>query len=236
MDEKHHKKPPKTFKVNPVKSVRRAKTARTGRRGLHDLDEYFRGLSGFGMGAIGLTDHVTTYGEVTNQGLQILTEVFKRHAPLSGFTTPNRNFFDLGCGIGKAVVGLALLVPEIHSNGIEIVPDRIRIAQTALSALSRIHTRNLSSRIQIRQGNFLEPGISYGSSCWIFISNLGFTAETQRALAERLENECLSGSVVICIRELPFSTDSVRFERVGSNITIPMTWSATSTCQVYKRR
>ena len=233
MDEKQPKKPPKTFKANPAKSVRRAKTARTGRRGLHDLDDYFRGLSGFGMGAIGLTDHVTTYGEVTNQGLQILTEAFKRHGPLSAFAAPNRNFFDLGSGIGRVVVGLALLVPEIHSNGIEIVPDRIR---AALTALSRIHTRNLSSRIHIRQGNFLDPGISYGSSCWIFISNLGFAAETQRALAERLERECVPGSIVICIRELPFSTDAVRFERVDSNIMIPMTWSATSTCQIYKRK
>jgi len=213
--------------------VRRAKTVRTGRRGLQDLDEYFRGISGFGMNFIGNTEHETTYGEVSNQGLYVLTELFKRHAPLSKFGTGGRNFFDLGCGVGRVVFGIALLVPEIHSNGIEIVPERIRMAQTAAS---RIHSKNLSSRIQIRLGSFLDQGISYNSVCWIFISNLGFKAEIQRALAERLERECSPGCVIICVRELPFSTDSIRFERIDSGVIVPMSWSATTTCSVYRRK
>ena len=232
MEEKQIRKPPRTFRATP-KSVRRAKTVRTGRRGLHELDEYFRGISGFGMNLIGNTEHVTTYGEVSNQGLHVLAELFKRHAPLSKFGTGSRNFFDLGCGVGRVVLGIALLVPEIHSNGIEIVPERIRLAQ---AAASRIHSKNLSSRIQIRQGSFLDPGISYNSVCWIFISNLCFNPEIQRALAERLEKECSPGCVIICSKELPFSTDAARFEKIDSGIVVPMTWSATSTCNIYRRK
>jgi len=231
MEEKHLRKQPRTFRLNP-KSIRRAKTARVGRRGLHELEDYFRGISGFNLNTIGDSEHETTYGEVSNHGIYILAEHFKRYAPLSKFPVSSRNFFDIGSGVGRAVVGMALLVPEIHANGIEIVPERIRLAQTALS---RIHSRSLGSRIQIRQGNFLDSAISYNSVCWIFISNLSFKPEIQRALAERLEKECSPGCVIICSKELPFSTDAVRFERIGVNLIVPMSWSVISTCHVYRR-
>jgi len=225
------RKAPKTFKAN-LKQVRRAKTVRVGRRGLHELDDIYRGLSGFGIQTIGLSGPETTYGEVANQGISVLAEVFKRHAPPSKFSAANRNFFDLGCGIGRLVVGIAAIVPEIHSNGIEIVSDRVRISQIALG---RISSKQLASRIQIRQGNFLDAAISYRSVCWIFLSNLSFSHEFQRSLAERFERECIPGCVIICIRELPFSVGS-HIEKVDMNFTVPMTWSAGSTCIAYKKR
>ena len=165
MDEKPMKKQVKTYK-NSLKSVKRAKTARVGRRGLFDLEGYYNGLTGFNLNTMGVSEHVTTYGEVSNAGIMLLVDNFKRHAPLSKIPTDRRNFFDLGCGIGKIVVGVALLVPEIRSNGIEIVSERVRIAQTALS---RIHSKQLSNRIQIRQGSFLDTGIAFGTICWIFM-------------------------------------------------------------------
>jgi SAM-dependent methyltransferase len=242
MEEKQLKKAPRTALTTVSKmtmstsrtgkSLRRGKTARVGRRGLHELEEIYRGVTGFGMNVIGLTGHATTYGEVTNGGIQTLVDLFKRHAPLSKFTEAQRNCFDLGCGVGRLVVGIALLVPEIRSYGIEIVPERFRNSQIAIS---RIHSRSLSSRIQIRQGNFLDSEISYGSSCWIFVSNLCLTSETQRSLVERLEKECPPGCVIICTKDLPLSLNS-QFQRVETGITVPMTWSATSQCQVYKKR
>ena len=232
MEEKQLKKQPKTYRVHS-KSIRRAKTARVGRRGLHDLDEYYRGLTGFNVNVLGMSEHVTTYGEVSNPGILTLTETFKRHAPPSKFSSEQRNFFDLGCGIGRIVVGIALLVPEIRSNGIEIVSERVRTAQTALS---RIHSKQLSSRIQIRHGSFLDTGITFQAVCWIFISNLCFSPEVQRSIAERLEKECSPGCVIICSKSLPFSTDVQRFEKVDSGINVAMSWSATSTCEVYRRK
>ena len=232
MDEKNMKKPPKTYRVNS-KTNRKGKTARVGRRGLHDLDEYYRGLTGFNMNVLGMSEHATTYGEVSNSGIVSLVEIFRRHAPLTKFSSDHRNFFDLGCGIGKLVFGIALLVPEIHANGIEIVPERVRIAQTALS---RIHHKHFSSRIQIRQGNFLHEGITFGSVCWIFISNTCFSPDVQRSIAERLERECLPGCVIICSRAIPFSTDSPQFDKIDSGINVAMTWSATSTCDVYRKK
>ena len=229
MDDKHIKKVARTCKGGG-KSLRRGKTARVGRRGIHDLDEYYRGLTGFNVNVFGLTEHQTTYGEVTNAGIVSLVDTFKRHAPLSKFPDEKRNFFDLGSGIGKVVVGIALIVPEIRSNGIEIVSERIRIAQTALS---RIHSKQISSRIQIRQGSFLDTGISFQAICWIFLSNLCLTPEVQRSLAERLEKECSPGCVIICSRALPLSENS-RIEKIDSGINIVMTWSATSTCDVYR--
>ena len=230
MDDKQTKRQPRTFKAN---SNRRARTMRTGRRGIHDLDEMYRGLSGFYVPTIGFTDDTTLYGEVADSGISVLVDRFKRYAPLAKIPSSNRQFFDLGCGIGRLVVGVALLVPEIHSYGVEIVPDRVRSAHTALS---RIHSRSLIQRIQIRNGSFLDSTISYSSSCWIFLSNLCLKPDVHKILAERLERECSSGCVIICSRELPLVSNPPLFERLETNLTVPMTWSTSSTCIIYRKK
>ena len=232
MEEKQIRKPPQTYKAS-TKNIRRAKTMRAGRRGIKDLDEFYRGMSGFQANTIGFTDHETTYGEVADSGISVLVDKFKRYAPLPKFPASSRHFFDLGCGIGRLVVGVAILVPEIHAYGVEIVSDRVRSAHTALS---RIHSKSLLHRIQIRQGSFLDPSVSYGSCCWIFLSNLCLKGDVHNQLTTRLEKECSPGCVIICSRELPISTNPVILEKLESSLTVPMTWSATSTCCVYRKK
>jgi hypothetical protein len=172
-------------------------------------------------------DYKTTYGEMTEAGIQILSDKFQTHAPVS--KSPHKTFYDLGSGIGRIVVGLAILHPEIQSRGIEIVPDRARWAN---DALKRIKVPTVSSRIRFIQGSFLDPSVSFRDACWIFISNMCFDEDTQTKTARKLEGELSTGSVVICSRELPFSG---KFTTLESNVNIPMTWSATSTCYVYRK-
>ena len=212
--------------------ARRAKTGRvSGRRGLHMISEAYEGISGYNVNKIGLTDHVTTYGEVNLPGIQAMSDKFRALSPAAKFPASQRMFYDLGCGIGTVVVGIAILNPEIQSRGIEIVPDRVRFAQTALG---KIRVKQITDRITIRQGDILTADYNYRDACWIFISNLCFTAETNAAIAEKLERECLVGCTLLCSREVPFPEGS-KFTRVERGVVIPMTWSTTSTCIVYKK-
>ena len=214
----------------PVKrpTQRKPKTLRV-KRGLHDMTEFYAGLTGFGASTVG-ANRSTTYGEISMAGLQPLADTFKRFGPLSTFEKSQRNFIDLGSGIGKAVVGIAMLVPEIQSNGIEIMYER---HETALTARKRIHANSLANRIHFRHGNFLEPPYVFKSAGWIFISNMSFSDDLQTSLARRLEAECPAKCVIICTKELPLGAP---FECLDRGIIIPMSWSVTSTCYVYRRR
>lgn len=222
---------PKTYKVNGTSRRGAPKTARaSGRRGLHDLLDIYTGLSGYTANTIGLSNYKTTYGEVTEQGIQILSDTFRALAPLEKFPAAMRNFYDLGSGIGRLTVGLAILNPTLRAHGIEIVPDRVRQSR---EAYQRIKTKGVATRIELHQGSFLEPKWDYKTAAWIFISNLCLDEQTQRDLLDRLESQLPAGAVVICSKELPLGPNSP-FVRVGDHFKVPMTWSADSMCVAYR--
>ncbi len=209
------------------------KTARaTGRRGLHDLLTIYNGLSGFQANTIGLTHYATTYGEVTEHGIQVLSEKFRAICPLEKIPAASRNFYDLGSGIGRLVVGLAILNPTLKAQGIEIVPDRARQAR---EAYQRIRNKAVANRVELHQGSFLEPKFNFQNAAWVFISNLCLDEQTQRDLLDRLEKTLPTGAAIICSKELPLAANSP-IERVGDRFKVPMTWSAESMCSAYRVR
>jgi len=220
------------IRTRSAKTPRRAaKTFRVqGRRGLHDLLEIYQGLSGFNASTLGLSEHKTTYGEVAEVGMKNLSEKFMHHAPLTNFPETQRAFYDLGCGIGRLVLGMAILHPEIQSKGIEIVPDRVRQAH---HAIERLKAKQVTSRIQIRHGSFLDVSVNYGDACWIFLSNLCFDEKIQEEIYRKLEAECKKGCIIICSREFAQPNPS-RLEKIELGVNVPMTWSNTSTCAVYR--
>ena len=206
-------------------------TARSqGRRGLHDLLTIYNGLSGFQANTIGLTHYATTYGEVTEHGIQTLSEKFRAITPLE--RAASRNFYDLGSGIGRLVVGLAILNPTLKAQGIEIVPDRARQAR---EAYQRIRNKAVANRVELHQGSFLEPKFNFQNAAWVFISNLCLDEQTQRDLLDRLEKTLPAGAAIICSKELPLAANSP-IERVGDRFKVPMTWSAESMCSAYRVR
>ena len=64
----------RTYKDHSI--LRKSKTRRQSRRGLHEFLECYRGISGFNT-TVGLAEFKTTYGEVTDAGIQILSNKFK---------------------------------------------------------------------------------------------------------------------------------------------------------------
>jgi precorrin-6B methylase 2 len=194
------------------------------------LLEIYTGLSGFHANTIGLGNFKTTYGEVTEQGIHALSEKFRSIAPLERIPATRRNFYDLGSGIGRVVVGLAILNPTLKAHGIEVVPDRARQAH---DAYQRIRAKAVANRIELHQGSFLEPKWDYKTAAWVFVSNLCLDEQTQRDLLERLETQLPAGAAIICSKEFSVGGSSP-LERVGDRFKVPMTWSADSMCVAYR--
>jgi hypothetical protein len=207
---------------------RRAKTARGGRRGLAQLDRLFEGVSGFG--GMSVEGFATMYGEVTASGIQIMSDIFKKVTPITSFGSHQRVFYDLGCGVGKVVVGMAILHPELKCRGIEIVPERIRQAGVATG---RIAVKGLAARIKFQNGSFLAPEVHLRDAAYVFVSNLCLSAETQQELCEKMERECSAGCVVVASKEFPFRADGpFRLVEIAA---VPMSWSTDSKARVYRR-
>lgn len=220
-----------------TRSVRqRGGSARKTRRvsgggALANLNSIFQGLSGFQTNTLGLHEFKTTYGEVSTQGIEALSEKFRALAPLEKFAS--KKFVDLGCGIGRVVVGMAILNPDLQSYGYEIVPERVR---SGGAAISRIPSRAVQARTHIAIGNILDKAQTpLGDCAWVFISNLCFDDATQRALADRLGAELPPGATVICSKEFPAGLQA-GLTKIESGFVIPMTWSQNSLCHAYRKQ
>ena len=212
--------------------LRKGRTLRVhGKRGLSQLDPLYAGLNGYNVPTVGLQDHATLYGELTVSGIHTLSEVFRRLAPIHGFAGHQRIFYDLGSGLGKAVVGMAILNPDLKTaRGIEIVPDRVRQAATALS---RVLIKALASRVKFLSGSFLSTDLHYRDAAWIFLSNQVFSDSVQAALVAKLEKECSAGMILVCVKELPFHADGPF--RPVEEVLLPMSWASEVRCKVYRR-
>ena len=212
--------------------IRRQKTSRVhGSRGLHDtLLDVYAGISGFNTYMIGAAQDKSPYGEVAPQGIRILYDKFKQYAPLQRVSASRRRFYDLGSGVGKVVLGMAVLNHEIECYGIENMPERARLASMAYA---KIKSPQVKSRLHFIHDSFLNPSVALRDAAWIFISNLCFDADTQAALAERLQTEVEPGTIVICSRQIVVA--QTKFEMVENACVIPMSWSNSSSCWIYRR-
>jgi len=190
------------------------------------FNKLYSGLSGFGLVHSNGEDNIA-YGELRDESLPILYEIFSRYAPLSNIVGSYRNFYDLGSGVGKVVLGLTALNSSLKGIGIEVVTERVQQANTALQ---RVRDSSIRQRVEFVCLSFLDDSIHYGKACWLFISNLCFTEDVKQRLSEKLERELNAGAVIVCTKEL----NSDKFEQVN-HITLPMTWSDESKVYVYKK-
>ena len=198
---------------------------KTLRKSIIPFTRLYDNLDGFKAKTTDLVAHKTTYGEVLPESIPILFEIFQKHAPLTKITMAHKNFYDLGCGIGKVVVGFTYLNSYIKTTGIEIVPERIQMAN---EALSRIRDSSIQSRIEFYCISMLDDSVNYSNACWIWISNLMFTPELNTELFNKFAKETKKGCLIIC--------SSRCYNQAFTHIndyTVPMSWSQTSKVHVY---
>lgn len=211
----------------PVQThVRQRKKTYKQRR--NPIDRIYSGLTGFGVSVDGLEEHATMYGELDNTSIPVLYEIFSKYAPLSKIASPYRNFYEVGCGIGKIVVGFAHTNTLINSIGLEIVPERVKIAHTALE---RIRDETIKNRIEILCISMLDPSVNYADACWIYVANLCFAPDVQAQLLTKLENETKTGCILVCSKEIASS----QFE-LCNRCTLPTSWSNESKAYVYRKK
>ena len=190
----------------------------------HTIDNLYTNMSGSAADTSGYDPkYALTYGEITQKGIEKLVTIFNNKRDISTYPSDRRVFYDLGSGIGKNVIVVAISVPSITSKGIELVKDRHTMAMTAYGSLSP----SLQERIQFTNGSLFDYTIS--DAAWIFISNLCFTPELNKELNQKLIKEAQINTLIACSKPLELDDSFHRF----SNIHIPMTWSDDSELYFY---
>ena len=166
-----------------------------------------------------------TYGEVRLSGIQKLIDTYNSIHPISSYPSNRRVFYDLGSGIGKNVIMVASMEPNILSKGVELVEYRHNIAIDAWNKVNK----SIQSRVEFINKSFMD--ISLKDSAWIFISNLCMSEQINKELAEKLEGELQKNTLITSSKPLPFS-DKFQFVK---KISIPMTWDASSETLIYMK-
>ena len=198
---------------------------KTLRKSTIPFTRLYNNLDGFKVSTENLLEHKTTYGEVLPESIPILFEIFQKHAPLTKITMAHKNFYDLGCGVGKVVIGFTYLNSYIKTTGIEIVPERIQMAN---EALSRIRDNSIQSRIEFYCISMLDDSINYSNACWLWVSNLVFDKNMNTLLFDKLAKETKKGCLIVCSQR----SDNTAFTHINE-YTLPMSWSQTSKVHVY---
>ena len=189
--------------------------------------KHYTGISGYGVNTENLKEHNTTYGEVHEESLPIINELFNKYAPLNKIALSFRNFYDLGSGVGKLVIAMASMNPTLQSTGIEIVPDRVKSANIAFDKMRDMALKN---RIELLCISMLDDSINYSNACWIYISNLCLTNKINDDIFDKLARETKTGCIIICS-----SAIYNKAFRELNHVNLPMSWSAKSKVYVYTK-
>lgn len=199
---------------------------RISRKKTLKFNKIYQGLSGSEKSEYVDNKHIV-YGELCDESIPILYEIFARYAPLSKIVGSYRNFYDIGSGIGKGVLGMATLNSSLRLTGIEIKSDLVMQANTALQ---RIRDSSVKNRVEFLCLSCVDDSIHYDKACWVFTSNEEFDTVTNEKLMKKLDNELKPGAILVCSREIYSSN----FQKLNY-ITLPMSWSDDTKVFVYKK-
>jgi len=95
-------------------------------------------------------------------------------------------FYDLGCGIGKAVLACAMVYPVHKSVGVELFPELYFSACKQAKKLVAIKNyAQQATKIEFILGNFLE--VNLNDATLIFINSSAILGPTWEKLCTRLE-------------------------------------------------
>lgn len=204
-------------------STRKVRISRKKTLKFHKI---YQGLSGSEKSEYVDNKHIA-YGELCDESIPILYEIFARYAPLSKIVGSYRNFYDIGSGIGKAVLGMAILNSSLRLTGIEIKSDLVQQANTALE---RIRDSSVKNRVEFLCLSCVDDSVRYDKACWVFISNEMFDNNVNQKLIEKLDKQLKPGVIVVCSKEIYSSN----FQKINY-ITLPMSWSDDTKVFIYKK-
>jgi hypothetical protein len=76
---------------------------------------------------------------------------------------------------------MALAGPFEQSVGIEVLPERVTLAQQALNAL-KTSIPSAGAKVRLYEASFMNPAFKYRDARAVYLSNLAFDNETQEAI------------------------------------------------------
>ena len=192
------------------------------------MQRIYGDASGYTISSSGYdSKYALTYGEITQEGIEQLGNLFLSIHPIDTYPVDQRTFYDLGSGIGKLVISMALLNPNIRSKGIELVKER---HEKALTAHSLLRDKSAKERINFYCCSFFDQSIA--DAAWIFISNLCFSETINKEISDKLTKELKSKTLIACSKVLPVSLESFR---LINTYNISMTWNPTHSLYLYEK-
>lgn len=184
------------------------------------MDDVYNGMSGFGLNENEsnlITQHGgnATYGEILCDSLKTLLEEAK--------LTKNDTFYDLGGGIGKACMQVALTTPA-RAISVELAPSRAEKARSAKRLIAKKHNIKLGNKLEIVEQNFLATKFAKNSVIYMCATCYS-DALLQHVVQEAKNIE--GGARVFSLKQLP-GCQAIK------TYTLPMTWTSGTNVYYYE--
>lgn len=135
-----------------------------------------------------------TYGEID----------FCSFIALLGLTRPDSQtrFYDLGCGVGKAVIACAMVYKVAYACGIEILSPLYHAAKQLQQDLTIIpHYAEKARCVDFVHGDFLQTDLQ--TATLIFINAAGFIGPLWETLCEKLIKNATHATIIVISKTLP---------------------------------
>ncbi len=160
-----------------------------------------------------------TYGEITTESLAHLLHDLA--------LTKHDYFYDLGSGVGKVCVQVALTTPA-YATGIELSPTRCTGAEQIKQELIKRKILTNPTKLQFSEQNIIDTDLSKATA--IFMCSTCFSEELMNLLVNKMATECKNGLRVLTLKDLP---ENEQFKFI-KQYELPMTWSQGSPVYLYQ--
>jgi hypothetical protein len=162
-----------------------------------------------------------TYGELTPTGVSQLIAATR--------LSPNDRFFDLGSGVGKVVVQVAMQVPGARCTGIELDSERHRGAQRLLRA-ALAEGLVAKRQVTLRHASMLEAKLT--GATILFANSTCFPAPLLALLAERVAG---LAPPLIFVSLQPLARKQARLFEPARTLRCATSWDRANEMHVYRR-
>lgn len=160
-----------------------------------------------------------TYGEITTESVAQLLNNLK--------LTSKDIFYDLGSGVGKVCVQVALTTPA-QAVGVELSPTRYQGAQLIKEELIKRNILINSNKLKFIEQNITDADLSPATV--ILLCSTCFSDELMQTLTNKMAQKCSSGLRVLTLKDLPAHEKFTLLQTYE----LPMSWSQGSPVYFYQ--
>ncbi|MCF7800077.1 methyltransferase domain-containing protein [Candidatus Babeliales bacterium] len=190
------------------------------------IEKIYKNISGFGINGneskfISDMGGNSTYGEITYESVENLAKTLNLNK--------KSVFYDLGCGVGKAVLQVYLNFPVKKSVGVELSKTRIEKAAAIKKQVKMDKKLAKNRKLKFYKENMTK--ISLKDATAVYLCSTCFSDQLMSDMANKIAKECKKGTKVATLRALP---EHKSFKKIDI-LNLPMTWSSGSSVYIYEK-